>query len=59
MITINIMTVFKSISLMFLGILMLIYMLSTFSPKNEKISFMSMFIAFLFMATPFIYIVLN
>ena len=59
MITINIMIVFKRISLIFLGILMLAHMLSTFSLSNEKISFMSIFITFLFMATPFIYILLN
>ena len=57
MVTINLMLLFKIISLICLGTIMLFYMLATFSAEN--INFISIFIAFSFMAVPFIYILLN
>ena len=57
MITINLMLLFKIISLICLGTIMLFYMLATFSAEN--MNFISVFIAFSFMAVPFIYILLN
>lgn len=57
MITINIMLLFKIISLICLGTIMLFYMLATFSIKN--MNFISIFVVFSFMAIPFIYILLN
>lgn len=57
MITINLMLLFKIISLICLGTIMLFYMLATFSAEN--MNFISIFIAFSFMAVPFIYILLN
>lgn len=57
MITINLMMLFKIISLICLGTIMLFYIIATFSAEN--MNFISMFIAFSFMAIPFIYILLN
>lgn len=58
MITINLMMLFKIISLICLGIIMLFYILGTFA-TTENINFISIFVAFSFMAIPFIYILLN
>lgn len=57
MITINLMIAFKVISLICLGTLILFYMLATFSTEN--MNFISIFVAFSFMAIPFVYILLN
>ena len=57
MITINVMLLFKIISLICIGTIMLFYILATFSAEN--MNFISIFIAFLFMAIPFIYILFN
>lgn len=57
MITIDLMLLLKIISLICLGTIMLIYIISTFQTKN--MNFISIFIAFLFMALPFIYILFN
>ncbi len=57
MITINVMLLFKIVSLICIGTIMLFYILATFSAEN--MNFISIFIAFLFMAIPFIYILFN
>lgn len=57
MITINVMLLFKIVSLICIGTIMLFYILATFSTEN--LNFISIFIAFLFMAIPFIYILFN
>lgn len=57
MITINVMLLFKIVSLICIGTIMLFYIIATFSTEN--MNFISIFIAFLFMATPFIYILFN
>lgn len=57
MITINLMVLFKIISLICLGTIMLFYIFATFGTKN--MNFISIFIAFSFMAIPFIYILFN
>lgn len=57
MITINLMVLFKIISLICLGTIMLFYMFATFGTKD--MNFISIFIAFSFMAIPFIYILIN
>lgn len=58
MITINLIFVLKIMSLIFLGLMMLGYMIATFT-QTEKISFLVVIITFLFMGIPFIYILLN
>ena len=58
MITINLIFVLKIMSLIFLGLMMLAYMIATFT-QTEKISFLVVIITFLFMGIPFIYILLN
>ena len=54
MITINLIFVFKIISLIFLGLMMI----STFM-QTGKISFLAVIVTFLFIGIPFIYILLN
>lgn len=58
MVTINLMLVFKIISLCILGFMMFSYMISTFK-QQEKISFIAVFLTFLILALPFTYIILN
>ena len=56
MITINIMLIFKILSLIFLGIFMIITFISSFNNKN---SIISMIICFIMFGLPFAYILIN
>lgn len=57
MITISLMFVFKLISLLFLGIMMLAFISSTFQGKQTDLFTIIVFT--ILVATPFIYILLN
>ena len=57
MITINIMLMFKIISLINLGIIIFLYMVGTFTDKN--FNFFNTLITSLILLIPFIYIILN